>query len=281
MAKRTSVWPTLLDVVVLAVAGIVTLTVAQSPAPAAPPRPRPFYVIAHRTNSIDAAARALASGANGLEIDVRYDDGRFCANHDAITEALGCEDLARLLGGVRDLAARHALALVMLDLKAVEGRGDEVLALAREQLTGPTGIKLLVSVAKLDRSGDLPRGRLRRERRCPSTRRTIPRRWPPIFEARGTARWAYGNGTAPTLVEVDVRDGIERALRRGDIGFVYVWTLEKADSMREYLTLGVDGILVNGENSGGGVIDAVEVLVEEVRAGGLWLATRDHDPFAG
>jgi glycerophosphoryl diester phosphodiesterase len=240
---------------------------------------RYFYVIAHRTNSLEAVRQAAGDGANAIEIDVRREGARFCANHDALTQAVGCEDLATLLDGVAEVAAAQPrLALVILDLKELGGQGDEVLALARQKLPG---LNLLLSVAELAKVGDLPDGPLRAHEGVGIDQEDDPNAVATWFEAHDRARCAYGNGISAWVPEAGMRRGIKRALAERRCPFVYVWTLERDATMRTYIALGVDGIFVNGSDSGEGTENAVPDLVKLVGASSsLTLAPRDHDPFA-
>jgi hypothetical protein len=180
-------------------------------------------------------------------------------------------------------------ALVILDLKESGGRpdlGGDILRLARAHLTRATGIKLILSVAKLSRASELgsaPRA-LGPGEAVAIDEEDDPAAVARWFSSRGVRRYAYGNGIATIAREPDVRPSIERAVRNeragGRLRLVYVWTLEDPDSMQEYLELGVDGILVNARGSGEGSTNGVHDLVELVRRSAIVVpAPREHDPF--
>jgi glycerophosphoryl diester phosphodiesterase len=229
-----------------------------------PAAARPFYVIAHRANSVDAAAQALRDGANALEFDVRYSRAhrKFCVNHDT---ALFCDrdNLVPYLRGLRGLASKHGeqFAMILMDFKDADGNanaGAELMAIARAELLSPTGISSILSVPKLSQRSVLdtvtpgPREALAVDQENDAAAVHS------YFRSRGITRSAFGNGTFVAGIEVNIKDSIRRAVSMRSTGafkFVYVWTLGKESSMVDYTNIGVNGIFVNAPASLRQVLD--------------------------
>lgn len=239
--------------------------------------PRPFYLIAHRTNSAALAREAVERGANAVEIDVRYDDGRVCAQHDTTTEK--CEDFCALLDELRNVAGEQPhFALLLLDFKDSDGEpnaGSRLLETVRERLTRHVDVKVILAVAELDeveRFGNAA-GDLRSGEALAIDYENQPRQVEAFFQASNARNYAFGNGVFVAGIAPNVEPSIREAVGMESFGLVYVWTLANKGSMREYIEMGVDGILVN---SPGGVQDLWEVMKSSRR---VRLAPRSHNPF--
>jgi glycerophosphoryl diester phosphodiesterase len=249
----------------------------------APTSPRPFYVIEHRKNSVEEVWGAMFRGANAVEFDVRHQasTGRFCVNHDT---TLFCDrdELVGFLRGVRQVAdaPNSSLAMVFVDFKDADGRleaAQTLLGIVRRELTEPTGVKVVLSMSKLEKARpQFPRvGRdLRPGEGLAIDEEDSADGVARFFADRGIGRAAFGNGTFVAGISIDIRGSIIRAIQLRDQGwfrFVYVWTLANEYSMRDYLRLGVNGILVNDSR------DLRKVLDESCFP--VRLATRADNPF--
>jgi hypothetical protein len=99
---------------------------------------RPFYVVAHMTNSIRAVNWALTHGANAVEIDLRFDkngnpafffhggecDCRCAGSGSVCSEtevAMPCNSFVLVHTMLDYLASKPSLALIFLDTK-IEGK---------------------------------------------------------------------------------------------------------------------------------------------------------------
>jgi hypothetical protein len=105
------------------------------------------------------------------------------------------------------------------------------------------------------------------------------------FQAMGIQRHAYGNGVASPGIDAHVPNSILNgiALKAGARGprFVYVWTLNSKDAIRNYMRMGVDGVFVNHRGLlSRGMSTIFDVLNEPEFRRRLRLAVRGHDPFA-
>ena len=254
---------------------------------------RPFYVIAHRSNSVESVGSALAAGANAVEIDLKYDrDGeRYCVNHD-VTWFCDTDDLVKFLDGVLPLARRYPhWAMIIFDIKdAADGaKGLALIQTIRRHLTDHVPLASVISVPELemrslfDRLG-ANRTRLRTNEMLAIDFEDNPTETQAFFNAQGISNQGYANGVITycfwcvfgwnAIILAGVTEGVSlREARRG-IKFVYVWTLGRRQTMGEYIDLGVDGIMVNQN-----VIDRLLAELRQ-RPETVILAPRTAQPFA-
>jgi len=253
---------------------------------------RPFYVIAHRSNSVADVEAALAAGANAVEIDLKYDrDGaRYCVNHD-LTWFCDTEDLVAFLDGVLPLARRYPhWAMIVFDSKdSVDGaKGLALIQTIRRHLTDHVPLASVISVPRLemrslfDRLG-ANRTRLRANEVLAIDYENNPNETQAFFNSQGISNQGYANGVFTYCFwcvfgwNARILDSVTEAVslreaRRG-IKFVYVWTLGRRQTMAEYIDLGVDGILVNQN-----LIDRILAELRQ-RPETVVLAPRNSQPF--
>src|SRR5688500_17711588 len=212
---------------------------------------RPFYLIAHRCNTPDAAKAAVQKGANAIECDVRPSDGKLWISHDAIT---GKYDLSQYLAAVRDLAQTSPeLALVIFDCKTSDpAHASELLTRVRTELTAGSQLNVLFSVARYEDRGffDSIHAALTAREGVAIDEHDSASQVSAHFRGLqpAVANHAYGNGIFVLGIDSCIGPAIRQALVAGPIfgtKLVYVWTLAQPASMREYLRWGVDGIFVN------------------------------------
>ncbi len=245
---------------------------------------RPFYIFGHNPNTLADARAALSSGANALEPDVQVGDtGELVIAHGAHEH--GRIRFADYLDGLRQLATQHELALVVFDVKpeaATPAHGVEMVQAIRRHLnTGGIDVCVIISVATRQ-DGAVFDGLL-----GPGAKLQLgPREGVQIdeeddagaianyFLGRGyRGNICFGDGTLgpgphlPTAI-----DGAAwcRATRGFPVAVTYVYTIEKADSMRLFIDAGADGIIT----------DDVPTLAGVVRGRtDVFLATRKDDIF--
>jgi glycerophosphoryl diester phosphodiesterase len=254
---------------------------------------RPFYVLAHNPNSLEAARAALDVGANAIEPDVNV----YAARPDVL-----CIGEPSLLGGGNDPAApslseyltglhqlaleRPELALVVFDCKpkaATLELGATLLQTIRSLLTFDTDLNVVISVASLSHTSIFEQIRhdLRLREALMIDQENDPVRVATFFTNAGVERHCYGNGISflNSLLGPNVRPSLERACElraaTGAPRFTYAWTVDAARLMREYIRIGVDGIITNNV----GRLRAVSAEPEFQST--IRRATRADDPFAG
>jgi hypothetical protein len=99
------------------------------------------------------------------------------------------------------------------------------------------------------------------------------------FTSRGVANQGYGNGISllNRLIGPYYRYTLEAACgiraQAGRPKFIYVWTTNTDNAMREYIRIGVDGIITDD-------LDSLRRIIGESEASALVrFATRDDNPF--
>jgi hypothetical protein len=272
--------------------------------------PRPFYIIGHGSNSIPLARKYLASGANALEADVnvyRSRPNQLCVDHGPKLTAGPGRDSAPSL--VEYLTELHSLArenpdfaLVDFDCKPPAATAELGVALIEAIRTSLIGegqdrIKLdvIISVASFREAPIFSRivSNLRSGEAVMIDQEDDPSKVSQFFTSIGARSQCYCNGTSVANAESwlfapRVRSSIEEAclLRTKDkkLKFVGVWTVNDHDLMREYITMGVDGIMSDVAppvyNSGQGLAALTQLVDSEGYGLGIRKASRTDQPFS-
>jgi glycerophosphoryl diester phosphodiesterase len=251
-------------------------------------QPRPFYIVGHNPNTIEQARAALQAGANGLEPDVQvYEhNGQLCISHG--TGDRQAPSLASYLDGLHQLAAEFPqLALIVFDCKeetTSPEHGLELLTAIRQHLTYDNGLNVIISIAhqSKDNQGAFfdrivtmlgPREGLMIDAE------NDPGAVSNYFTGRGVQNQGYGNGISAlnTLIGPYYRYTLEAACgiraQYGEPKFIYVWTVNAHDELREYIRIGVDGIITDNP------ADLRSILGEPEPTALVRLATREDNPF--
>lgn len=248
--------------------------------------PRPFYVVGHNPNTLSDAAKAVAGGANGLEPDVQvYEDhtDQLCISHGKGEPS--APTLVRYLQGVHQLVLDHpALSLVVFDCKqevTSPDHGFELLMAIRKSLTFDNDLNVIISIAKLnqgaffDRIVDIlgPREGLMIDAE------DDPGAVSNYFTSRGVTHQGYGNGIsfANFILGPYYRYTLEGACgiraQAGRPRFIYVWTVNAHDELREYIRIGVDGAITDDPK------DLHDIAAEPAFASLTRFANRADNPF--
>ena len=255
--------------------------------------PRPFYVVGHNPNTIAAVNAALDAGANAIEPDVNvYDDRQndLCISEAGVLDAdeggdSDAPSLAQFLDELHGIARkRPELALVVFDCKpkvATPVLGATLLREIRNRLTFDTKLNVIISVSQQSESAifdDIkkilgPReGLMIDEDNDPSAVASF-------FIDAGVENRCYGNGNKfqDALTSPNLRPSIELAcgLRAGQnsFKFIYEWTNNDDERMREFIRTGVDGIITDE-------VTLLRNITEEDEFQPLIrLASRDDNPF--
>jgi hypothetical protein len=257
--------------------------------------PRPFYVIGHNPNTISMVLDALNSGANAIEPDVNLNlstnPPSLCISHDPIPDPpipafAPSSSLEQYLTDLHNLSALTypGLVLVVFDCKppiATPEYGLQLLEAIRAHLTSGTDINVILSVAKLKDAAmfDKIRHMLRPREGLMIDEENDPEQVAAFFAGAGVENRCYGNGStfqSPTT-SPNLRPSIEHAcgIRAGNnsFKFIYEWTNDDDERMREFMLTGVDGIITD---------DAAKlraICVEDQLRSQIRLASRAHNPF--
>ena len=254
---------------------------------------RPFYTLAHNPNTIEAVRAALDAGANAIEPDVNVyaaRPGELCIGEAGLLGGGSGPDVPSLsayLTGLHQLALeRPELALVVFDCKlraATQELGATLLQTIRSLLTFDTDLNVIISVASLSHTAlfEQIRHDLRPREALMIDQENDPVRVAGFFTNARVERNCYGNGISflNTILGPNVRPSLERACElraaAGAPRFTYAWTVDDARLMREYIRIGVDGIITNN------VARLRAVSAEPEFQSTIRPATRADDPFAG
>jgi hypothetical protein len=249
--------------------------------------PRPFYIIGHNTNTIAEVRACLQAGGNALEPDVNvysHDPGRLCISHGR-----GGEDapsLEAFLDELHNIAAvTPTLALVVFDCKppaATAEFGRRLLDTVRSRLTADlSDLAAIVSIAhpahEHGRIFDLIGADLRPREGCMIDAEDDPDGVADFFRGRRIVNSGYGNGISALNLWLGrrYRQYVERACvlraQTGDPRFIYVWTVNHDADLREYVRIGVDGIITDD-------VSGLRAVVADPSLG-VRLATRGDNPF--
>ena len=245
---------------------------------------RPIWVIAHMTNSVAAVGWASASGANGVEADLRFDkSGRptsFRHSLNAISEPCDCScgTLAKSMAICQNLgdspctsevaagkwfeAVREhdTLRLVVIDSKVDKhtspDAGTNVVRTLESELfeRGYQGM-VIIGSSSLDTIGYLTAaataaGASRYADRMYFTIDGEGGRIDDVLAALDrlpSANLVYGTGIS-ACVPKQFWNAIllsEMNRRAGVLGFNYIWTVDKTETALEYLEKGAGGIMTN------------------------------------
>lgn len=249
--------------------------------------PRPFYIVGHNPNSISQVLDALNQGANTVEPDVNvyadYED-QLCISHGE-----GSPDAPELTAFLTDLHTvaqeRPELSLVVFDCKpktAKPQHGKTLLDAIRQHLTHDLELNIIISVSSLEnvaifdqiKTGLGPREALMVDEE------NDPVAVAGFFTRAGVVNQGYGNGISfmNAILGPHVRPSMEQACEFRAAGnctrFIYVWTVDDDDLLREYIRIGVDGIITDRLPALWGIVGEAE-FTNLIR-----LATRSDNPFA-
>lgn len=245
--------------------------------------PRPFYIIAHRCNDLDAVKAAVKAGANTIECDIQFPaagtDYEFAVDHD---HAFTGRPIKPYLDGLaKILAANPQVALVYFDIKDSDAdRAVRLREIIRTHLTDVVPVNVILSQAAFASRGFfLPiKSGLRPREAYAIDEHDDPRAVQDFFLDNGITSFCYGNGVFVTGVPVhiprSIMEGVALKWSERKIRWVCTWTLAEVRSLRDYLAKGVDGIMVNQST-----IAALKNMVAGEFKGKLRLATRMDNPF--
>lgn len=255
--------------------------------------PRPFYICGHNPNSFDLVKRALAGGANALEPDVnvfRHRPDELCISHGGtLGTGQGDDDepaLVPFLQFLRQQADLHPqLSLIVFDCKPATNTPDHgvtLLEAIRRHLTDSTRLNVIISVAARTNAAmfDKIAPMLRDREGLMVDAENDPVAVSNMFVERNVLHQGFGNGTSilNSILGPNVRPSMERACAlRAEANrprFIYVWTVNSHDLEREYIRIGVDGIISDDVAKLREIVDEPE-MNQLVR-----LATRDDDPYS-
>lgn len=249
---------------------------------------RPFYIIGHNPNTISDVKLALAAGANAIEPDINvyaHDHTALCMSH--FKGSRDASPLIRYLVDLHQIVKENSgLALIIFDCKhavSTPELGSTILTAIRNHLTYDTDIYIILSVGKLKEVSmfDNIKNILGPREGIMIDEENDPQAVSDYFNENEVSNSCYGNGISIPLTVIlgpNIRPGMERACAlRAETGspkFLCVWTVNSEQLKREYVRIGVDGIITDD-------LEELSKLLKETEFQQLIrLATRDDNPFS-
>jgi hypothetical protein len=252
---------------------------------------RPVYAIAHKCNDQYDVVQAIHRGFNAIECDLKYDKKSeiMYVNHD---DASGMS-LEKWLDDTKEVMDSHPtdFALIFFDCKFVADLGGDkskkVLAQTREIVRGklargasPINYIFSVSDYKNRSAFDDIFADLRGNEGIAIDESSEPDDVEAFFKEKKCRNAWYGNGifvAGVKSVAPSIKRGAELRDKNGLIKGVYVWTLNKESSIREYfIDYKVNGVFANPVGLFNGSGRELHVIYGERS---LRFARREDNPF--
>jgi hypothetical protein len=259
---------------------------------------RPFYLLGHNTNSLGEIREGLRSGLNAFEIDVHRDAAaRLYVSHDFVEEPpprapnVKPPKLVPFLRELRALAVSPegaGIALVVIDSKVTSAaHAVEIAGAVREHLSDDGALlPVIYSVPSCEIAKTYfsqIHASLRATEALMIDEEASAADVSRFFGRLGVRRGCYGNGITtlagvglPSPKLVAQLDSAVAFRAVGNLRFLYPWVLVEPATMREFLRIGVSGVMVDTPNAG----RLVEVLAGREFRERYRAATREDDPFA-
>lgn len=249
--------------------------------------PRPFYIVGHNPNTIPDVIAALDAGANAIEPDVNVyadNEGELCISHSEGEPS--APSLTQFLSSLHDIAIqRPALALVIFDCKekvATAQHGTTLRNAIRALLTSGTGLNVIISVSSFSQTAifDNIKNGLEPREGLMIDEENDPIAVSNFFTTNGVENQCFGNGISflNEILGPNVRPSMERVCEfRAESNrtrFIYVWTVQDDDLLREYIHIGVDGIITDD------VAKLHRISNESQFRSVIRLAARNDNPFS-
>ena len=253
-----------------------------------------FYIIAHNPNTLREAEDFLKAGANALEPDICFDEnkpGHFFVSHGTFgSNPFTPENsLVTYLTGLRKLITdpqnNFNLALIAFDTKTPSFDINKFINLVFDNFSSfpiCDGVAILITVGSLSNIGFL--------NAYDQTKGTVtvgideektPKDVDAGFKAGGQKRFTYANGS----IIPDIKFGLFKSIMKakglqargkGDsFKLIYAWVLNRESSIRSYLDLHIDGLIVDLHT----VPHMLEILKEDHFSPMYQLAQIGHNPF--
>jgi hypothetical protein len=216
---------------------------------------RPFFIIGNNPNTIEEAREFLENGANALEPDIVYAEGQFYISHTPQLSYKNVPTVKEYLQELKELllAGQYNLALIIWDIKTTNFDPNHFIDIVKENFSGEPfdGINMLVTNADDYIFLNQLKGRYPNVGVGLDESDIPPREIEKIFKKADQRNFSYADGITTLLNKTGVYKNITEALfcrgnnEPGSFGIIYTWVLSRESSMRKYLDLYMDGIMVD------------------------------------
>ena len=255
----------------------------------------PVYIIAHNPNTIAEADEVLAKGVNGLEPDIQYNKytKNLCISHDAPGKSDEPPSVETYLEHVkRRLDQYPGLSLILFDIKLDEpeyngisiGEWGTLLHNTANRILAGTGLVMIYSVSKKEQVGIFgdfalslrPKEAIMIDQESDVEEMILALQ--PLIR-KGVTHIAYADGSYAYIPSPHIASSVRNALNRRALkslpNLVSTWVLPKEESVRQYLRMGVDGMIVTNDT----IQAALHMVTSAEFTGRLRLAERTDNPF--
>ncbi|MEO5595340.1 MAG: PLAT/LH2 domain-containing protein [Chitinophagaceae bacterium] len=247
---------------------------------------RPFYIIGHNPNTIEEAAAFLDKGANGLEPDIVYAEGKYYVSHQPQLSYEGTPTVQDYLQDLKTLLRAHSynLAMMIWDLKTTDFDPNEFMKLVKENFSGEyfDGVMMLMTHSDDHDFINQYRGNYPNVGIGVDESNVSPLELQQIFKAGGQKNISYADGITTFLNKSGVFKNIMDAqncrhqYEPESFGFIYTWVLSQEASLRKYLNTYIDGIMVDA----GSVEKLARLIATSPYNNSYVLAQSKYNPFS-
>lgn len=256
------------------------------------PQKRKFYIIAHNPNTVDDAKKFLEAGANALEPDVCVSNGKFFISHDHLAGSNPFTPAHSLVTYLQQLhrlviaeGTRINFAMIMWDFKDPDAPVDinSFLQIVHDNFSvfpECSGIAMSVTVSSNSNIGFLTKYFSQFDNVAVGIdEEDSPKKVSDKFAWRNQLRYSYANGIIVAGIKPAVFGSMLKAkgVQATDKGMKLIYTRAMANSnaMRDYLHVGIDGIIVNIDT----VATLKSILGEKDFAPKYELAIKGYNPW--
>ncbi|MEO5572278.1 MAG: hypothetical protein ABIT08_10990 [Bacteroidia bacterium] len=218
---------------------------------------RKFYIIGHNPNTIDLAEDFLRNGANALEPDIVYHEQQFYVCHKpGICLYTDNTRLERYLTGINRLVSEgHNLALIIFDIKDTDFDINYLISIIKDYLTDELASNIALLFTHADDLNFLN-----------GFNQTIfnagigvdessksPSQIEQLFVEKNQKHFVYAAGTASfgvdlngkTMRNIMLAKKLQSEHGANSFKLIYPWVIANESSMKAYLNLHVDGMIVD------------------------------------
>jgi len=260
---------------------------------------RKFYIIGHNPNTIAEAKAFLDAGANALEPDICFDvdePDQYYVSHGGpgSNDMIPAHALVKYLIDLRHLitnaagASPYNLALINFDIKTADEPGFDINKFIKVVFDNFSNFPICSGVAILITVGSLSQISFLNE--YDQTKpfvaigideEKVPKDVEAGFKADAQKRFCYANGIITTGIKLGVfkslikAKGLQFKGNGNSFKLIYTWVLADPSSMRSYLDLHIDAMIVNIER----VEQLRKILLEKPYVPIYELAKNGYNPF--
>ena len=254
-----------------------------------------FYIIAHNPNTLQEAEDFMKAGANALEPDICFDEskpGEFFVSHGTFgsNPFIPSNSLVTYLTGLRKLITdpqnNFNLALIAFDTKTPTFDINKFIKLVVDNFSSfPVcdGVAILITVGSLSNIGFLNAyDQTKANVAVGIDEEKSPGGVEAGFKAGAQKRFTYANGSIVPDIKFGLfksmmsAKGLQAAGNGDSFKLIYAWVLNRDSSIRSYLDLHIDGLIVD--------LHTVPHILEILKDGHFFpmyeLAQNGHNPFA-